>query len=189
MHKTDQKRQNMIDVQELEKRFRDHGFLDYKWLDPQKIKVAHWVRMKCRFGCPTYGSGLACPPYVPPVEECRKFFREYSEAAVFRFSHKAEKPEDRYSWTREINLRLLELEREVFLTGYEKTFLIFMDSCNVCGQCPKTDKVCLEPKMARPAPEGLAVDVYSTVRSVGYPIEVLSDYSQTMNRYAFLMID
>jgi hypothetical protein len=27
------------------------------------------------------------------------------------------------------------------------------------------------------------------VRKVGYPIHVLSDYSQAMNRYAFLMIE
>jgi hypothetical protein len=35
----------------------------------------------------------------------------------------------------------------------------------------------------------MAVDVFSTVRSMGYPIEVLSDYRQTMNRYAFLLIE
>jgi hypothetical protein len=35
----------------------------------------------------------------------------------------------------------------------------------------------------------MAMDVYSTVRPYGYPIEVLSDYSQAMNRYAFLLIE
>jgi hypothetical protein len=38
-------------------------------------------------------------------------------------------------------------------------------------------------------PEGLAVDVFSTVRKLGYPIQVLPDYKQTMNRYSFLMIE
>jgi len=33
------------------------------------------------------------------------------------------------------------------------------------------------------------VDVYTTVRKVGYPIEVLTNYNDTMNRYAFLLID
>ena len=33
----------------------------------------------------------------------------------------------------------------------------------------------------------MAVDVYSTVLRAGYPIEVLSDYNQAMNRYAFLL--
>jgi hypothetical protein len=35
----------------------------------------------------------------------------------------------------------------------------------------------------------MAVDVYATVRQYGYPIEVLRDYSQAMNRYAFLLIE
>ena len=34
-----------------------------------------------------------------------------------------------------------------------------------------------EPRLARPTPEAMAIDVYTTVRWVGYPIEVLSDYS------------
>jgi hypothetical protein len=37
--------------------------------------------------------------------------------------------------------------------------------------------------------EALAVDVFSTVRKYGFPIEVLSDFSQAMNRYAFLLVE
>jgi hypothetical protein len=35
----------------------------------------------------------------------------------------------------------------------------------------------------------MAIDVFATVRKLGFPIEVLSDYSQAMNRYAFLVIE
>jgi hypothetical protein len=38
-------------------------------------------------------------------------------------------------------------------------------------------------------PYALPVDVFSTVRQYDYPIKVLSDYSQVMNRYAFLLIE
>jgi hypothetical protein len=34
----------------------------------------------------------------------------------------------------------------------------------------------------------MAMDVFATVKKVGYPIEVLTDYKKTMNRYAFLMV-
>jgi hypothetical protein len=34
----------------------------------------------------------------------------------------------------------------------------------------------------------MAIDVFETVRKIGYPIGVLDDYSQQMNRYAFLLI-
>jgi hypothetical protein len=33
------------------------------------------------------------------------------------------------------------------------------------------------------------LDVFSTARKYGFPIEVLSQYGQTMNRYAMLLIE
>jgi len=100
-----------------------------------------------------------------------------------------EKPEDRHAWTRQVNLKLLKLEREVFLSGYYKTFLLFMDSCELCESCPGSREKCLNPKQSRPSPEGMAIDVFATVRKLGYPIDVLKDYSEEMNRYAFLLIE
>jgi hypothetical protein len=35
----------------------------------------------------------------------------------------------------------------------------------------------------------MAVDVFATVRPLGYPIQVLTRYDQAMNRYAFLLIE
>jgi hypothetical protein len=32
------------------------------------------------------------------------------------------KPEDRHAWSRKINAKLVKLEREVFLAGYERAF-------------------------------------------------------------------
>ena len=95
----------------------------------------------------------------------------------------------KYAWGRKLNRRLLKLEKEVFIQGYEKAFLLFFDSCNICEVCPGKKEECLEPKLSRPTPEALCVDVYSTVRKIGYPIQVLADYSQKMNRYAFLLVE
>ena len=109
--------------------------------------------------------------------------------AVFRFEKTVDKPEDRHAWSRGVNQALLKLEREVFLSGYEKAFLLFMDSCGICVDCPGAREGCKDPRSARPSPESMAIDVFSTVRKYGYPIEVLSDYSQPMNRYAFLLVE
>jgi predicted metal-binding protein len=165
------------------------GYTDYRWIDPEEIVVSQWVRMKCLFGCNEYGKTATCPPNVPPVSECAKFFREYRMAVILHFEKDLEKPEDRFAWTRKINLKLLALEKEVFCSGFEKAFLLVMDSCNICKTCQEKKEDCVEPKMARPTPEAMGVDVYSTVRKAGYPIQVLSDYSQSMNRYAFLLIE
>lgn len=179
----------MIDRKKLEKIFQAYNFTDFKWIDTKKIVIAHWVRMKCMFGCDEYGKTATCPPNVPSFSECEKYFNEYSDATVFHFGKKLAKPEDRFAWTKKINLKLLKLEREVFISGFQKAFLLFLDSCNICQECPGVKEECKEPKLARPTPEAMCIDVYSTVRSLGYPIQVLSDYAQQMNRYAFLLIE
>jgi len=174
---------------ELEEKFLEKGFNDYKWIDPKKIVVSQWVRMKCMFGCPEYGRNASCPPNTLTVSECEKFFQDYTQAAVFHFPKKVAKPEDRHAWTKKLNMSLLELEKNVFLSGHRKAFLLFMDSCGLCEQCTGNRQTCKQPRLSRPTPEGLAVDVYATVRQLGYPIEVLKDYSETMNRYAILLIE
>jgi len=179
----------MDNRKELETLFEKHGYADFRWIDPQDIVVSQWVRMKCTFGCTEYGHNATCPPNVPAVSECRQFFDEYNAAVIFHFEKAVDKPEDRHKWSRGVNQALLKLEREVFLSGYEKAFLLFMDSCAICADCPGTREGCKDPRSARPSPESMAMDVFSTVRQHGYPIKVLSDYSQPMNRYAFLLVE
>ena len=173
----------------LERVFEDHGFVDFKWLDPKKIKVSQWVRMKCMFGCDEYGRNGCCPPNVPSVPECATFFREYRTAAVFRFAKRLDRPQDRHAYCRGINLKLLKVERDVFIAGHPRAFLLFMDSCSACAECTGSRAACASPSLARPTPEAMGVDVFTTIRATGYPIEVLPDYAREMNRYAFLMVD
>ncbi len=172
----------------LDALLKGSGYHDYKWIDPKEIVVAQWVRMKCQFGCAEYGHGGTCPPNTPSVSECERFFREYSDAVIMHFAGTMDAPEDRHAWSRKINAKLVKLERAVFLAGFERTFLLFMDSCCFCKECTGTRETCKEPRMARPSPESMAVDVYSTVRRFGFPISVRIDYEQQMDRYAFLMV-
>jgi predicted metal-binding protein len=165
-----------------------HGYSDYKWIDPKRIIVSQWVRMKCMFGCGEYGHAGACPPNTPSVPECDQFFKEYDDAIILHFEGKMDNPEDRHAWSAKINAKLVELERAVFLTGYERAFLFFMDSCCFCRECTGNRDTCAQPRMARPAPEAMAVDVYSTVRRFGFELAVRTDYEQKMDRFAFLMV-
>ncbi len=167
----------------------EHGYVDFKWIQPKHIVVAQWVRMKCMFGCREYGRTGTCPPNVPSVPECRQFFGEYRSAVLLRFEKRVDRPEDRHTWSKTVNEELLRLERAVFLAGHKKAFLLFMDSCGLCPDCPGVRHECRNPRAARPTPEAMAVDVFATVSRYGYPIEVLSDYSKPMNRYAILLLD
>jgi len=178
----------MSDRKKIEEIVRHHGYMDYKWIDPKTIVTAEWVRMKCTFGCPGYNKSASCPPNVPSVSTCRRFFDEYREALVLRFEKEVAKPEDRHAWTRKINLELIKLERDLFLLGYPKAFVLFMDTCGICPECAETRDECKDPGRMRPAPDSMAVDVFTTVRRIGYSIQVLDRYNQKMDRYAFLLI-
>lgn len=176
-------------LESVEEIFHKHDFHDFKWIASDDIVISHWVRMKCMYGCPAYGKCAACPPNTPSVGDCREFFNEYTDIAVFRFEIELENPEDRHEIMKGIDRRLLELEKEVFLSGNVKTFLLISDNCALCRECTSLREDCKQPKLARPTPEAFAIDVFSSVKAVGYPIEVLEDYTKTMNRYAFLLVN
>ena len=125
----------MVERTQLEQLFARHDFTDYKWIDPAEIVVAQWVRLKCMFGCDSYGHNAACPPNTPTISECERFFREYGDAVVFHYQKKVDRPEDRGEITRGVNKRLVKLEREVFLMGHRKAFMLPMDECRLCAEC------------------------------------------------------
>ncbi len=180
---------NQTDRSTIEEVAGKFGAEECKWISGSDIQVRQWVRFKCMFGCETYGKKGGCPPAVPSVSECRDLFNEFDDVLIMRLSTKLDDAKDRHAWCHKKNAKLLKLEREVFLSGHHKAFLLKMDECRMCKDCAATRVDCKKPKLARPSPEALAVDVFGTVRSLGFPIGVLSKHDQTMNRYAFLLVE
>jgi len=178
-----------MDKKAVEAIVLQHGYQDFRWISGSDVQVAQWVRLKCMFGCDSYGKKGGCPPAVPSIPECRELFSEYGHILILHIPARLDNPEDRREWSRKVNLSLLPVEREIFLAGYHKAFLLFMDECRLCRDCPGTRASCRNPASARPGPEALGMDVYSTVRKAGYPIAVLTDYYQEMNRYAFILVE
>ncbi|MDJ0765739.1 MAG: DUF2284 domain-containing protein [Myxococcota bacterium] len=172
----------------LRKIFDDHHLGVYRFMSTDSIVFGQWVRMKCIYGCPSYGKCVVCPPNTPPVSECRTFVTEYDTAVLFHFSRALTDPEERHEWTRGINKALITVERAVFLAGHYKAFVLFVDPCNACKECAVDPAACNHPLRSRPSPEGLGIDVFATVREAGLPIEVLDDYQAVMNRYAILLV-
>lgn len=179
----------MPDKQILNNLFSDHNFTDFKWIKTSDIIIAHWVRLHCMYGCPSYGKNGTCPPNAPPIDDCKNLIAEYSDAVVFHFEKKVVRPEERKPWTKEMSLKLLQLEKAVFLEGYYKAFLIQFDECVMCDSCSGNRLNCKNPQMARPGADAFGIDVFSTVRNAGYPIRVLKELGDTMNRYAFLLVE
>jgi predicted metal-binding protein len=179
----------MIDKVAIESIALKHGCEDFRWISGRDVQVCQWVRLKCMFGCGSYGKRGGCPPAVPSISECRELFTEYEHILVLQIVVKLDDPNDREEWSRKMNLSLLPIEGEAFLIGHQKAFLLFMDECRLCNECPGTREECRNLAMSRPCPEALGVDVFSTVRNAGFPIEVLTGFDQEMNRYAFLLVE
>ena len=179
----------MADQTQLQKLFTSAGFTDYRWIDPAEIVVAQWVRMKCIFGCDSYGRNASCPPNTPSIEKCHEFFKEYRLGTIFHFSQNFPEPEDHLAWTREVNRSLVELERQVSIAGYPKVFLLFIDNCALCRECASARVSCRNKKLARPSAEGMGVDISSTVSKYGYPSVAQNSSGEDQNHYAFLLIE
>ena len=173
----------------VDRLMQSQGFPDFRWIAGRDVVVEQWVRFKCTFACEEFGRNACCPPNTPSVMECRELFLGYERIAVIHLQTTRAQGEDPRTWKREVNARFLDLERAVFLAGFYKSLVLFPGDCSLCEECVPERADCRNSGFARPVPEALAVDVYATVRKVGFPIQVLTDRSQTMNRYGFLLVE
>jgi len=120
-------------MDEINEILQSRGFTDYKWLHPKKdIFVEQWVRFKCMFGCNEYGKRGTCPPAVPSVDECRQMIHEYENALILHFKVQTHNMDDIHKQMAD----LLALEREIFLAGYYKAFLLPQYNCLVLWPLP-----------------------------------------------------
>lgn len=164
------------------------GFSDYKWINPKEIIVSHWVRVKCTFGCSDYGLGT-CPPHTPSVNDCTSFFKEYEKGLIIRLTKFADKNSYPADWSKEMTNKLLDIEREIFLNGFQKVFLLNQTCCTLCKDCSGNRADCKDKTRSRPSPESFAVDVYQTAQNAGMDIHVVAKNPSEINRIAILLIE
>ena len=178
----------MDNKEHAERIIRLRGFTDHKWLAPRDdIIVAQWVRFRCQFGCGDYGKTGSCPPAAPSVDECRNMIYEYANAVIIHFNMRSPSPDDKYKSMSE----LLDLEREIFLAGYYKTFLLQYADCCFCDPCVSGGfrEKCVNKTKCRPSVDAMGIDMFQTARNAGYHIEVLQNRNDIQDRFAILLVD
>ena len=156
-------------------RAKSLGAKHAKIIPARSIVTAQWVRLKCQFGCGTYGTRLTCPPNSPTPEQTQKLVECYKNALMIHG--------DEYTDIHEV---ISALEREMFLDGYYKAFGMAAGPCGLCKRCPKT---CAYPEKARPAMEACGIDVFATARANGFPIEVVRTENCKGNYYGVVLIE
>ena len=154
------------------------GVVEARMIAPADIETAEWVRLKCQFGCDGYGQCLVCPPFTPTPEQMRKVIDCYKRAVLIHFEPDAD--------AKEI---VADLERKIFLLGCWKALGLGAGSCYLCKECDVDQKQCCYPERARPSIEACGIDVFTTVKKAGLPIEVVRTKRQCPNYYGLILID
>ncbi len=157
-------------------RARELGAVDAKVIDPASIVTAAWVKLKCQFGCGGYNSSFCCPPRTPTPDETREVIDCYDRAILIHCNVRSDPKKI-----------VPDLEREIFLSGFHKALAFGDGPCRLCDECNLVK--CIHPREARPSMESCGIDVFSTARDNGFPIEVVVDHSCDQNYYGLIMVD
>jgi predicted metal-binding protein len=180
---------------------------DFRLIPAEEIEVAEWVRWKCEYGCRAYGKHLTCPPYTPRPEETRKLIRSYEQALIVRFNDVQPNLKvpyahiHHYLWDAILTMHstMFELERHAFLAGYYKAFAMAALPCSFCRDClPEREnftldqaskRFCEHQDKARPSMEACGIDVFKTVRAVGYELGVRTSPKDRITFFGLLLIE
>ena len=162
----------MISDEELITKAKELGALDAKVISPSQVVVAHWVQLKCRFGCPDYGKWKTCPPFTPGPEEMKRILSEYHRALII----KAKSHDSATEIARNMMFFL-------YSKGIFKAFPLGSGRCRLCKTC--TPENCKYPELAYPSMEACSIDVFSTIRRCGWEI----DYETSVPHFSLVLVE
>jgi predicted metal-binding protein len=166
----------------------ERGATDAKQIHPSSVVTAGWVRMKCQFGCASYGKGYCCPPHTPTPQQTRAILDSYQRAILFHIE--GPKTPDRKKRFNLYFKMLTDLEGDLFKEGFYKAFVFLAGPCRLCKECGKLKNTpCLFGDKARPSMEGCGIDVYQTARNNGFFIKTLAERTETQNQYCLMLVD
>ena len=188
------------------------GAIEAEIIHTNKIAIENRVVFKCRVGCTNYGKTLACPPYVPTVEEFRKIASEYSYALFMKFASSAKadkdlaknlsKAIDDPSLSKETREKLkefwslwnkdklehlsvvLKLEKAAQDKGFPLATGLVSGYCKLCEKCTLDPSTCPYPTRSRISEEAVGVNVQATANNAG----ILFTYPFKNNPESFALI-
>ena len=183
------------------------GASSAKLIDLKDIVVDERVRLKCSVPrCYGYGNCLVCPPHTMTVPEFREILKQYRKALVVQLEsdlNSLDKSEvsgisdpkvmkEQMDLHRPIRMKFHDLmgniEKEAFKLGFPFAAAFGAGKCDLCGEAGClgiADGVCRHPFRARPAMEGMGIDVTKTAGNAGLSVELSSE---TVVKYTGLML-
>ena len=157
-----------------------------------KINVAEWVHLKCRYGCKNYNTNWCCPPATPNPDKVRSILSEYSKALLLVGSKSCSDFYRDNGRKRAGQVRCwkgtLSLERMLFLEGYYKSFSLVGECCALCKECAFPES-CRFPQEKRPSVESFSIDVIGTLKNLGTTSKVATHTQDTFNYYGIILLE
>ena len=162
---------------------KKRGANDVRIIDPGIIRVREWVRMKCRFGCPAYGTNYTCPPHVPELETIARFLKEYDTALMVEFTNLETLVDQK-----KVLKALHTMEREALFDGMYKAFGIVAGPCHICKVCKAEKGEQCHDIRPRPSLESLGIDVFELANEAGFTLHPVHKKNDSFKSYGLLML-
>jgi len=157
------------------------GVVDALLITADQVVFDGRTYLKCMYGCTGWNNSWVCPsaPGALKPWEAEPLLRKYKAILLIHThdkesSHKAS----------------LAIESEAFVDGYY--FAFSLSDCSLCrnGCTYPGGEPCRFPQKARPAAQGMGIDVFATARGLGLPIKTLASASEEeQNWYSFVFIE
>ena len=178
-------------TQRLLKTGRQYGLNSIFPFDIEKIEVAEWVHLKCRYGCNRYSTNWCCPPATPSPDKVRKILKEYSQGLLLIGSKSCSDFYLNNNRKRAIQVKgwkgTVSLERMLFLEGYYKAFSLVGECCALCKECAYPGD-CRFPQEKRPSVESFSIDVIGTLKNLGQTSQVANHTADTFKYYGIILL-
>lgn len=140
------------------------------------VVVDERVRLKCQVPlCANYGRRLVCPPNLPPVAVVRQIVERYQEALLLTVrtsltGSDAEKRQAAHEAALRLHRAVNAVERAA-LPQFPLAAGFIGGECRLCEECVGPGGTCRHPFEARPAMEGMGMDVVAICRKAGVPLK------------------
>jgi predicted metal-binding protein len=158
----------------------------------EKLIVAEWVHLKCRYGCKNYSTNWCCPPATPGPDRVRKIISEYTTALLLVGSKSCADFYRNNGHKRGLQVKCwkgtVSMERMLFLEGYYKAFSLVGECCALCKTCAYP-RECRFPQEKRPSVESFSIDVIGTLKNLGASSQVATSTSEAFNYYGVILLE
>ncbi len=179
------------ECEDIKRKAMKQGFTEAYLLRASDVVTARWVGLKCRYGCANYNTNWCCPPASPTLQTFKELLGEYEVALLLVGERNNEhfyrnSPLKRRQQIKEWK-QTISLERKLFLMGYYKAFGLPAETCALCKQCAYPEQ-CRFPNDKRPSIEACGIDVFATIKRLGFSAHLARNLKETYKNYSMILV-